>query len=174
MTTFEEKYRKKTPAGQALPEPDTLPSPPPASGAMELLHEAAKDEYKAFNSSAHPETDLWVRVSSASKHADIAMPYGYRNHMIYDGDGFLISMHFGTPIISVTLHGRNMHDLFRKLLKREVEWVMEFDPKKWEPLSDDAACITGIEIKRKPIFEKEEDGGTLPGEKIPRSKEAMH
>jgi hypothetical protein len=34
------------------------------------------------------ETDLWVRVSSASKHADIAMSYGYRNPMIYDGGRF--------------------------------------------------------------------------------------
>jgi hypothetical protein len=173
MSTFEEKYRKKTATGQPTAETEALPAPP-ASGAMELLQEAAKDEYKSFNASAHPETDLWVRVSDANGNSDVALPYSYRTHMIYDGGGFMISMQFNTPVISVTLHGRNLHDLFRKLLKREVEWVMEFDATKWDALAGDAPCITGIEIKRKPLAEKEEEGGTLPGEKTPRSKEEMH
>jgi hypothetical protein len=41
--------------------------------------------------------------------------------------------------------------LFRKLLKREVEWVMEFDTDKWDAPSEDAPCITEIEIARKPL-----------------------
>src|ERR1019366_5864418 len=111
---------------------------------MDILKDAAKEQYKAFNASAHPETDIWFRVSNANSNSDVAIAYSYRNNMIYDGDGFVISMHFNTPVISVTLHGRNLHDLFHQLLKRKVEWVMEYDPKKWEPLPDNAACITGI------------------------------
>jgi len=166
MTTFEEKYRRKT--GLPPSAADTqAPSSPSASGAMDLLKDAAKEEYKAFNGSAHPETDLWVRTSDANANADVGMPYGYRNHMIYDGAGFVISMHFGTPIISVTLHGRNMHDLWRKLLKREVEWVMEYDPKAWDAPAEGVACITGIEIKRKPLPESDEE--SRPEIKAPES-----
>jgi hypothetical protein len=145
MTTFEERYRRKA---VSVPSPLSETKDP---GAMELLQDAAKDEYKAYNAVAHPETDLWIRTGSANKNADVILPYSYRNHMIYDGSGFLISMHFSTPIISVTLHGRNLQELLRKLTKREVEWVMEFDPKKWGELSADAAYISKIEIKRAPI-----------------------
>ncbi len=172
--TFEEKYRKKSPTGPAV-EPDAPPAPLAVGGAMEILKEAAKDEYKACNTSAHPETDLWVRVSDANSNADVVLPYSYRNHMIYDGAGFVISMHFSTPVISVTLHGRNLDDLFRKLVKREVEWVMEYDPKKWEALPENAPCITGIEIKRAPLPErKHDDDDTTTGEKIAPGKTAKH
>jgi hypothetical protein len=171
MSTFEEKYRKKASStGQAAVETEAPPSAP-VSDAMDVLREAAKDEYKAFFPSAHPETDLWVRVSNANKNADVAMPYSYRNHMIYDGAGFVISMQFGTPVISVTLHGRNLQDLWRKLLSREVQWVMEYDPKKWEALPADAACITGIEIVRKPLPEGDDD---VWREKNPTASTATH
>jgi hypothetical protein len=80
-------------------------------------------------------------------------------------------MHFATPVISVTLHGRNLQDLWRKLLSREIQWVMEYDPKKWEPLPEDAACITGIEIVRKPLPEGDDD---VRREKNPVASTATH
>ena len=170
--TFEEKYRRKPVGGQATVVETEAPPSLPVGGAMDLLKDAAKDEYKAFNASAHPETDLWVRVSDANSNADVALPYSYRNHMVYDGAGFVISMHFSTAVISVTLHGRNLQDLFRKLLKREVEWVMEYDPKKWESLPDNAACITGIEIKRAPVKNGDDDAAT--GERNTPASAATH
>jgi hypothetical protein len=171
--SFEDKYRKKSTVGQPVTESEA-PSPAlPAGGAIEVLKDAAKEEYKAFNASAHPETDIWVRVSAGNSNADVAIPYSYRNQLIYDGDGFLISMHFNTPVVSVTLHGRKLHDLFRKLLKREVEWVMEFDAEKWAPLDDSEPCITLIEIKRGPLPEKKTDDDAVSGHVKP-DKAAMH
>lgn len=152
MSGFEEKYRKRN-ATEA----------PTSPGAMGVLRAAANEEYKAFNSSAHPKFQLWFRTSDASPHANTSMPYSYVNHMITDGSGFVISIHFSTPVISVTLQGRNLEDLWRKLLEHEVEWVMEFDPRKWAAPAEDAPCITGIEIVRKPMPEAEE--ARLPGEK---------
>ena len=132
-------------------------------GAMGVLRAAADEEYKAFNSAAHSKFQLWFRTSDASPHANTSMPYSYVNHMITDGSGFVISMHFSTPIVSVTLQGRNLEDLWRKLLEHEVEWVMEFDPRKWATPAEGEPCITGIEITRKPLPEAEE--ARLPGEK---------
>ena len=152
MSGFEEKYRKRNAAEASVPP-----------GAMGVLRAAANEEYKAFNSSAQPKFQLWVRTSSANANADTSIPYSYLNHMISDGSGFIISMHFSTPVISVTLQGRNLEDLWRKLLEHEVEWVMEFDPRKWAAPADYAPCITGIEIVRKPMPEAEE--ARLPGEK---------
>jgi hypothetical protein len=86
------------------------------------------------------------------------------NHMITDGNGFVVSLHYDSPIISVTLQGRNLSELHAKLLEHEVNWVMEFDPRKWATPSEDAPCITGIEIKRKPLPEQKDDD-VLPGEK---------
>lgn len=152
MSVMDEKYRRKN-SSEAAASP----------GAMGVLRAAADEEYKAFNSAAHSKFQLWFRTSDASPHANTSMPYSYVNHMITDGGGFVISMHFSTPIVSVTLQGRNLGDLWRKLLEHEVEWVMEFDPRKWATPPEDAPCITGIEIVRKSLPESEADG--LPGEK---------
>jgi hypothetical protein len=162
-TTFEEKYRKKTPGDAA---------PAAATPAIEVLKAAAKEEYKACNTSAHPELELWVRTSAANPNAETSIPYSYRNHMITDGSGFVISMHFSTPVISVTLQGRNLGELWRKLLRHEVEWVQEFDPRKWAVPGDGEPCITGIQIARKPL--PETDDGRLPGEKKESGKPSTH
>jgi hypothetical protein len=158
MSAFEEKYRKRNPEG--------VGSASPSPSAAQVLQTAAKDEYKAFSGSAHPEFDLWVRTAQANEFTDAALPYSCRNDMMTDGSGFVISMHFSAPLISVTLHGRNLGELFQKLLRHEVVWLMEFDPRKWDTPADDAPCITGIEVKHKPLPEKTEDSA-LPGEKKP-------
>jgi hypothetical protein len=160
MSAFEEKYRKRNPAESA-----------PAAPAMDVLKAAAKEEYKAFNTTAHPELELWVRVSSANSCSDVALPYSYKNHMITDGSGFVVSLHFNTPIISITIHGRNLVDLWRKLLKHEVEWVMEFDANKWETPADGEPCITGIEIHR---AERKKTDDMLPGENKEPEKTTAH
>jgi hypothetical protein len=149
MSAFDEKYRKKTPGGE--------PPAPSAAAATEVLKEPAKDEYKAFEAATHPKFDLWIRTSDASKHANTSIPYSRRNHMITDGNGFVISLHYDTPIISVTLQGRNLGELHARLLEHEVHWVMEFDPRKWAVPPQDAPCITGIEITRKPLPEQKDD-----------------
>jgi hypothetical protein len=160
MSAFEEKYRKRNPAEATQAAP-----------AMDVLKAAAKEEYKAFNANAHPELQLWVRVSAANACSDVALPFGYCNHMITDGSGFVISMHFNTPIISITIHGRNLVDLWRKLLKHEVEWIMEFDARKWEAPGDAEPCITGIEIHR---AERKNPDGMLPGENREPEKTTAH
>jgi hypothetical protein len=149
MSAFEEKYRKKTPGAE--------PGAAAVTPATEVLKETAKDEYKAFEAATHPKFDLWIRTSDASKHANTSIPYSRRNHMITDGNGFVISMHFDTPVISVTLQGRNLSELHARLLEHEVHWVMEFDPRKWAAPPQDAPCITGIEITRKPLPEQKDD-----------------
>ena len=122
---------------------------------------------------AQPQFELWVRTNSANADTDTAMPYSRRNHMITDGSGFVISQHYDTPIISVTVQGRNLQELFRKLLRHEVEWLMEFDPRKWAAPPEDAPCITGIEIKRKPLPERK-DEGSLPGDQESTGKPVAH
>jgi hypothetical protein len=66
-----------------------------------------------------------------------------------------------------------MQDLFRKLLRHEVEWVMEFDPHKWEAPAEGEPCITGIEVTHKPLPGKTEDD-ELRGEKKPEASTATH
>jgi hypothetical protein len=165
MTAFEEKYRRKV----AGAEPSALV--PPAQPVSPKA--AGKEEYKAFCVSTHPKFNLWVRTSDASKHAHTAMPYSRINHMITDGSGFVVSLHYDSPVISVTIQGRNLRELHEKLLDHEVHWVMEFDPRKWATPPEDAPCITGIEIKRKPLPETKDDDA-MPGEKSPPSKPATH
>jgi len=170
MTSFDEKYRKRTPVSDKT-------QAPPAASTIETVKapvESEKQEYKAYNATSHPEFELWIRPNAANDDTDTSMPYSYRNHMITDGSGFVISMHFNTPIICVTVQGRNLGDLFRKLLKHEVEWVMEFDPRKWANPPADAPCITGIQIARKPIPDKKTADDSLPGEKKPTDKTAAH
>ena len=170
MTTFEEKYRRKS--GMLDAPPATVPAAPP-SPAMDMLKAAATEEYKAYNSVAHPELELWIRPNAANEWTDVYLPYSYRNHMISDGNGFVISMHFSTPIILVTLHGRNLKELVHQLSKRQIEWVMEYDPRRWPELPTHQPCITGIEIRHAPRAAKKEDD-TLPGEKKAPEGAATH
>ncbi len=93
--------------------------------------------------------------------------------MITDGGGFVISQHYDTPVISVTVQGRNLQELFRKLLRHEVEWLMEFDARIWATPPEDAPCITGIEIKRKPLPEQN-DNDAVAGESTAPSKPVAH
>jgi hypothetical protein len=165
MTAFEEKYRRKIPGAE--------PSAPAASVKAENAKPAGKEEYKAFSAAAQPKFNLWVRTSDASKHAHTDMPYSRMNHMITDGNGFVISLHYDSPVISVTLQGRNLSELHEKLLDHEVHWVMEFDPRKYANPPGDAPCITGIEITRKPLQETKDDDA-LPGEKKVTVKPATH
>ena len=55
-------------------------------------------------------------------------PVRRRDHMITDGNGFVVFRHYDTPVISLTTQGRNLQVLFRKVPRHEVEWFMEFDP----------------------------------------------
>jgi hypothetical protein len=165
MTGFEQKYRKKTPGAE--------PAAPAPIPAMEVVKEAPKEEYKAFIAAQQPRFNLWVRTNTANKNTDTSIPYSRMNHMITDGSGFVVSLHYDTPVISVTLQGRNLSELHAKLLEHEVHWVMEFDPRKWASLPEGAPCITGIEIKRKPLLE-ETDDDAQPGEKNSSDKAATH
>jgi len=162
MTVFDGKYRRKDPGAEPAATPAASPKETPG-----------KEAYQAFNPASHPEFELWIRTNSANADTDTALPYSRRNHMITDGSGFVISQHYDTPIISVTVQGRNLQELFRKLLRHEVEWVMEFDPRRWATPPEDAPCITGIEIKRKPLPEQKDDD-MLPGERKTSGKPVAH
>jgi hypothetical protein len=104
---------------------------------------------------------------------DVGIPYSCCNHMISDGSGFVISLHFNTPIICVTLQGRNLNDLFRKLLDDEVEWLMEFDARKWPTPGEHEPCITGIEVTHAPLPRRRSDDDALVGEAV-AAKVASH
>ena len=162
MTAFDEKYRRKT-----------LGAEPAATVAAPPKETSGKEPYQAFNAVTSPQFELWVRTNSANADTDTAMPYSRRNHMITDGSGFVISQHYDTPVISVTVQGRNLQELFRRLLRHEAEWIMEFDPRKWATPPEDAPCITGIEITRKPLPEVKDDDA-LPGGNATTVKPAMH
>ena len=162
MTAFDEKYRKKSPGAE-----------PAATVAVPARDATGKEPYQAFNAVPQAQFELWVRTNSGNKNSDTAMPYSRRNHMITDGSGYVISQHYDTPVISVTVQGRNLQELFRKLLRHEVEWLMEFDPRKWAAPPDDAPCITGIEIKRKPLPEQRE-GDVPTGEAAGEGKPVTH
>jgi hypothetical protein len=56
-----------------------------------------------------------------------------------------------------------MKQLHHKLLRHEVEWVREFDPRKWPAPAENAPCITAIEIRHRPLPERNADA--LAGEK---------
>lgn len=150
-----------------------MPGTEPAAAVAAPPRDASgKEAYQAFNAVPQAQFELWVRPSSTNKNADTAIPYSRRNHMITDGSGFVISQHYDTPVISVTIQGRNLQDLFRKLLKHEVEWLMEFDPRKHAEPPADAPCILDIKITRKPLPESKDD--TLPGGQEPPSRPATH
>jgi hypothetical protein len=119
-----------------------------------------------------PSSTCGFRTNAANKDTDTSIPYSRLNHMITDGNGFVISLHFDAPIISVTLQGRNLGELHRKLLDHEVDWVMEFDARKGASPPEDEPRITGIEIKRKPVPERRED--VLPGENKAPDTAATH
>ena len=155
--TFEQRYRPKAANGQ----PQALPiSPAPQPSSMEVLQAAAAtaDEYKPYHTMPHPELELWIRPNDLNQWADVYLPYTYRNHMISDGNGFYISMHYSTPVTSVVIHGRNLQELVHKLFKREIEWVQEYDPSRWPEVPDGLPCITAIEISHAPIRGKDDDG----------------
>jgi hypothetical protein len=162
MTAFDKKYRKKNLGAEAA-----------ATVVAPVKNASGKEPYQAFNAVTSPQFELWVRTNSANADTDTAMPYSRRNHIITDGSGFVISQHYDTPVISVTVQGRNLQELFRKLLRHEVEWLMEFDARKFAAPPEDAPCITGIEIKRKPLPEPKDDDA-LPGDREPAGKPALH
>lgn len=162
MADFEEKYRRKVAGGELA-----------AIVAGPARTAPDKEPYQAFNASPQAQFDLWVRTSSANENTDTSLPYSRRNHMITDGGGFLISQHFDTPVISVMVQGRNLQELFRKLLRHEVEWIMEFDPRLWPTPPDDAPCITAIQIKRKPLQEEKGDN-VNSGDEMSPAKPLAH
>lgn len=152
MPTFEERYRRKP-----FLENPSPPVPAADVSPEEALKAAHADEYKPYNMLPHPEPELWIRPSKANASADVYLPYSYRNHMISDGSGFFISMHYSTPIIAVRIHGRNLQELVHLLSKRQIEWLMEFDPRAWPEVPQGAPCITGIEVVHGPRPVKKED-----------------
>jgi hypothetical protein len=158
MSSFEEKYRQKQGGGDT-PSPSLSP-------AMTTLHKAAREEYKAFNSVPHPKRKLWVRTNNANAFANVSLPYSLLNHIIYDGNGFVISLHFSAPIICVTIQGRNLGELHHKLLDDEIEWVQEFDARQWETPVDGEPCITGIEVSHAPRLPKKDSDGLAEENKV--------
>lgn len=163
MTSFEEKYR---PRNGGTPSPTM-----PAASAVETLQaeeaEAAaraKDDYRAYSTQAQAQFDLWIRPNSANPSPAVTVPYSRRANMTHDDGGwFIIIMHFDSgPILSVRLHGRDMEELFLKLLAHEVIYVREFDPRKWPEVPAGEACITGIDVRYK---QEPRDKDAMAGEK---------
>jgi hypothetical protein len=117
----------------------------------------AKDGYKAFYSQTQAQFDLWIRPNASNPSPAVSIPYSRRMNMTHDDGGwFLIIMHFDSgPILSVRLHGRDMEELFMKLLGHEAIYVREFDPRKWPEVPAGEACITGIDIRYRQPHDKD-------------------
>ena len=162
---FREKYQRK----------------PESGGGTFSFRNSAKAEkpvYKAFGIERHTQSDLWIRPNGANEETDFSIPYSFRKTMVTDGGGFHISIFVSDDSIEqIEIHGRNMgplkgepnpssdeamHDLWRKLLRREVIWIQEFDPRVWDAPSDGEPVITAIKVHRKALPEKRQE--ELPGE----------
>jgi hypothetical protein len=138
-----------------------------------------KPEYKAFGTERQRQNSLWVRTNNANSETDFSLPYPFHKKMITDGGGYHISIFVSDDsIVQIEIQGRNlgpskgepnpesndgMQDLWRKLLRWEVIWIQEFDPRIWETPADGAPVITGIKVHHKLLAEKPEDE-RLPGE----------
>src|SRR5579863_7083964 len=97
--SFEDKYKRRNPVVTEAPA-DTS-----AINTLKSLAEVA-DEYEAFHCQSDPQFDLWLQTSNANEDPETSIPYGRRNKMTTDGAGFLITLHFDGPVLSVRLHGR--------------------------------------------------------------------
>jgi hypothetical protein len=167
---FTEKYERK-------------PGNSGSFGFKKSAHkEPEKPAYKAFGTQRQRQSDLWIRPNGANEETDFSIPYSFRKTMITCGGGFHISMFFGDDSIQqIEIHGRNLgphkgepgpdddedirdsRDLWRNLLRCDVIWIQEFDPRKWETPSEGAPVVTAIKVHRKALAEKPEE--LLPGEK---------
>jgi hypothetical protein len=159
---FVEKYPRKE--GVATPP---RVSSAPALGVSSSPEPTAKanDEYRAFAAQAEPQFDLWIRTNEANASPATSIPYSRRVNMTADDFGFLIGMQFDSgPVLSVRLHGRNLDELHMKLLAHEVVYVREFDPRKWPEVPEGEACITGIDVRYRPVPVPKNDD-TLPPQK---------
>lgn len=155
----------------------------PQSGATFAFRTGAKAEkpgYKAFGSERQRQSDLWIRPSRANEETDVSIPYSSRKTMITDGGGFHISIFVNDDsILQIEVQGRNLGplkdephpqsdeaapDLWRKLLRGEVIWIQEFDPRVFEAPSEDAPVVTAIKVHRRALPQKSEEE-LLPGEK---------
>jgi hypothetical protein len=153
---FEDKYKRRNPVVTEAPADAT------AMDTLKSLAEVA-EEYDPFRFQSDPQFDLWLQTSDANEDPETSLPYGRRNKMTTDGAGFLITMHYDGPVLSVRLHGRGLKELHYKLLRHEVEWVREFDPRKWQAPAEGKPCVTAIEIRHRPLPERNTDA--VPGEK---------
>lgn len=166
--TFEEKYRKSgrtSLADASAEQSDAAPALP----AMDTLKAAANttDDYKAFYPQSQPQFDLWVRPNEANDSPATAIPYGRRVNMTVDDGWFVIIMQFDSgPVLSVRLHGRNLEEIFMRLLGHEVVYVREFDARKWSEVPEGEPCITGIDVRYRPA-PVERDAATTPKEHEP-------
>jgi hypothetical protein len=114
-------------------------------------NEAIHSEYEAyrFSSALQAPPTLWVRCHVGKSACDFAPAYAFRRHLHYDGNGYFIGMNYTDCRVQV--FGRNLHDLFLKLLRNEVEWIQEHDPRKWQTPSEESSApiITSIKISFK-------------------------
>jgi hypothetical protein len=113
-------------------------------------NESVKVEYQAyrFSSSGQAPLCLWIRRHVGKGACDFAPTYAYRRSLNYDGNGYFISMNYTDCRVQV--FGRNLHDLFLKLLRCEVEWIQEHDPQNWKPPEAATPIITAIKVLFKP------------------------
>lgn len=148
---------------------------------------AGKPEYKAFGTERQRQNSLWVRPNNANSETDFSVPYPFHKKMITDGGGYHISIFCSDDsIVQIEIQGRNLgpfkgepnqnedtHDFWRKLLRWEVIWIQEFDPRIWETPAEGIPVITGIKVHHKLLAEKPEEE-TLPGERKVANSNKRH
>lgn len=141
---------------------------------------STKPVYKAFGSERQRQIYLWLRPNIANDETDLGVPYSFVKTVLCDGGGFHISVFVSDDSIQqIEIQGRNlgpfkgdtspssedaMLDLWRKLLKGEVIWIQEFDPRVWDVPPEGEPVITSIKVHRKALPERSEEE-VLPGER---------
>lgn len=91
------------------------------------------------------------------KHAD-------RHLMALSGDGRALSIFFYS--LSVVFRGRNLREVATAIDGRNVPWVQEFDPARWDrPTDGRTAFIESLELYQPRADSNPQDGPSAPTSK---------
>jgi hypothetical protein len=104
-------------------------------------------DYEAFKIS--PEPNRFIEVRTKSPEMADAFSYGLLTRVLGEqlmGSGFTLLFAYSYPI-KLNADGKRLHELFKAFQQGRVEWIQEFDPVLFKPVTDETApIIETIEI----------------------------
>jgi len=111
-----------------------------AAPAEDLPQEEDGKSYLAYR----PTTKARRLMVRRAREAHRAPGYQYLVDVMWDGDkGEQIGLVFSHTTILVS--GKNLQDLAQQLAGEKVQFIQEFDPKRWPMPAADEPVITSIE-----------------------------